>query len=414
MNLQQMLEARARALTTMREVNDLAKGENRDFTAEETEKYNRAEADFDSLSDKIEREQKLTERGRQLSEEAPVNPAVTPPADEREDGADELAYRQAFIEYVRGGMSSLEPEQRKALRAGFVPEKESRAQAVGTNSAGGYLVPQGFRAQIVETMKDYGVVRNVAQVITTDTGATLPWPTNDDTASVGALLAENTQATELDLTLGQASLGAYKYTSKIVRASVEFLQDVSWMDAEAFLARKLGERVARIENQHQTTGTGTAQPEGIVTGAVSGKTAAAVADITADELIDLVHSVDPAYRRNGRARFMLSDTALAKIRKLKDANDQYLWQPNFQDGVAANLLGYPYEVNQDMAVPATGVKSVLFGDFFAGYIIRQVRDFQLIRMDERYADYLQVGFIGFSRMDAAPQDTAAYKALTQA
>jgi HK97 family phage major capsid protein len=141
-----------------------------------------------------------------------------------------------------------------------------------------------------------------------------------------------------------------------------------------------------------------------------------VATFTADELIDLQHSVDPAYR-NERSQFMLSDTALAIARKLKDSQNRYLFQPG---GVAARqrgpdtIAGSPYVINNDMAVPATGVKSVLYGDFQAGYVIRIVQDIQVITFTERYLDFLQVGHSSFMRADGKTQNTSAYKALTQA
>jgi HK97 family phage major capsid protein len=275
-------------------------------------------------------------------------------------------------------------------------------------------VPEGFRATLVERMKAWGAVQEVATNITTRTGAPLPWPTNDDTGNVGALLAENTAATEQDFAFGTAQLGAYKYTSKIVRISLEFLQDVDWVDAESFVQRKFAERLGRIHNQHFTTGTGTAQPLGIVAGATSGVTAAGAAAITADELIDLQHSVDPAYRNSPNAQFMLSDTALKLARKLKDSNGQYLFQTNTTGDVPSLLAGARYVVNVDMAVPATGVKSVLFGDFAAGYVIRWVREMQMLQLRERYAEFGQVGFIAFDRADGTVQDANAYRALTQA
>ena len=412
---QQLLERRANVWSQMTEIIDAAEAEGRGLTAEESQKYDAAEADLDKLTQDIERSKRHATHAERMADIDPIDPIVNPGNEgdeERGDGPN--LYERAFAEYVQRGMAELETDLRTALRSGWQADKESRAQAVGTASAGGYLVPEGFRNQIVETMLDYGAVARVAQVITTNTGGVLPWPTNNDTGNVGALLAENTQVTEQDLTLGSAQLDAYKYTSKLVRVSLEFLQDVAWMDAEGFLSRKLGERIGRIENQHFTTGTGTNQPNGIVTGATSGVTAAGVAAITGDELIDLVHSVDPAYRRSNRSRFMLSDAALASVRKLKDANDNYLWVPGLSTGQDDTLLGYGYEINQDMADPAAGVKSVLFGDFFAGYVIRRVRGIQMIRLDERYADYFQVGFVSFSRADGEVQDASAYKALTQA
>ncbi|MDQ3107313.1 MAG: phage major capsid protein, partial [Actinomycetota bacterium] len=290
--IQQLTEQRNNVWSQMTEVIEAAEREGRDLSAEERSKYDAAEADLDRLSGDVDRQKRHDERARQLAT-VERDSIVAPPAERAAVTDDE--YRNVFNSYLRFGMGDLEPEQRQILRRGFAPDTENRAQAVGTNSAGGYLVPAGYRNRIVETMKDYGQVMEVAEVITTESGNPLPWPTNNDTSNVGALLAENTQITEQDLTLGTAQLDAYKYTSKLTRVSLELIQD-SAFDIEDFIVRKHGERLGRITNQHLTTGTGTAQPNGIVTGAVNGKTAAAAAAITADELIDLIHSVDPAYR----------------------------------------------------------------------------------------------------------------------
>lgn len=401
----QLKEKRAGVWSQMTSILDTAEAENRDLTAEERSAYDAAEAELDTISGDLERVERHATRGF----DAPASTPETP--EHRVSGDAEAEYREAFNAYLKRGMAELDGDQRQILRKGFVGDSETRAQAVGTASAGGYTVPQGFRAQIIERMKDYGAVRNVATVITTETGAALPWPTNDDTGNVGALLAENTQVTEQDLTLGTAQLDAYKYTSKLTRVSLELIQD-SAFDIEAFVVRKHGERLGRITNQHYTTGTGSSQPNGIVTGATSGVTAASGTAITADELLDLVHSVDPAYRARGQ--FMLSDTALKAVRKLKDSNGMYLWQPSVQAGTASSLFGYGYVVNQDMAAPAVNVKSVLFGDFEAGYVIREVMGIQSIRFDERYMDYFQVAFASFLRADGEVQDSYAYRALTQA
>jgi HK97 family phage major capsid protein len=415
-NTQQLREQRANAWEQMKEVMDNATGEGGTMTAEESAKYDRIEAEYDRLDSDIERAERHEKRAEQNSR---VDRRGVVPADEDaprdDDRSTEEVYAEAFQTFVRNGMAELDNDQRAILRSRAMDPKEIRAaQGVGTSSAGGYLVPEGFRQSIVERQKAYGAVQEVATVIQTSTGAALPWPTNDDTANVGALLAENTQATEQDLTLGTAQLGAYKYTSKIVRVSLEFMQDVDWLNVEQFIGRKFAERLGRIHNQHWTTGTGTAQPQGIVTGATSGVTAAGAAAITADELIDLQHSVDPAYR-NERSRFMLSDTALKLVRKLKaSGTGEYLFQTSTSADMPSLLAGSPFVINNDMAAPATGVKSVLYGDFEAGYVVRLVRAFDLIRLNERYADYGQVGFIGFDRADGLVQDANAYKALTQA
>lgn len=382
-----------------------------DDTAEGLAAYDKAEARVDELTEAIEKREKHEARQEKLDrvDRTQIVDIDHEPTDDESDAA----YREAFEVYVTRGMAELDKEQRDLLRENF-QGKEGRAAGVGTGSAGGYLVPQGFRQQIIERMKAFGSVQSVATVLNTPTGAVLPWPTNDDTGNVGALLAENTQATEQDITLGTAQLGAYKYTSKIVRVSLEFLQDVDWLDAESFLQRKFAQRLGRIHNQHFTTGTGTAQPQGIVTGATSGVTAAGVAAITYDELIDLEFSLDDAYREAPNAAYMFNSAVLKATRKLKDGQGQYLWQPSVQAGTPSLLNGHRYITNPDMAVPATGVKSVLFGDFEAGYVVRLVKAFELIRLNERYADYGQVGFIGFDRADGVVQDANAYRALTQA
>ncbi len=404
-NTTQLVEQRANVWSQMQAIIDA-----NDWTADQRQTYDNLEAKFDELNGDIEREQRhaATEAKNTVDRTGVVPPATGQAA----ELAGDEAYRNAFETYVLRGMAEMDREDRATLRNGF--QKDIRnAQSVGTTTAGGYLVPEEFRKQLVEKMKAYGAVQAVAEVLTTNTGATLPWPTNDDTTNVGALLAENTQATEQDLVFGTAQVGAYKYTSKIVRVSLEFLQDVEWINAEGFLRRKFAERLGRIHNQHFTTGTGTAQPQGIVTGATSGVTAASATAITADELIDLQHSIDPAYRTSD-AKFMLNDTALKGLRKLKaSGTGEYLFQVSTTADMPNLLAGSPYVINQDMAVPATGVKSVLYGDFRTGYLVRLVKAFELIRLDERYADYGQVGFISFDRADGVVQDANAYKALTQ-
>ena len=408
-------QTRANHWENMKAIMDRAQAEGRGLTVDEEQTYDRHEAEFNRLEVAEHREREHAAKAARV-ETIDRNGVVSAAPADRDNDLPER-YSAAFAAWVTRGPNEMTTDERASLREGFVaPEKGDRAAAgIGITTAGGYLVPEGFRANIVQRKKAYGNVEAVATVLRTRTGAPLPWPTNDDTGNVGALLAENTAATEQDFTFGMATLGAYKYTSKIVRVSLEFLQDVDWMDAENWIAQRFAERLGRIENQHFTTGTGSSQPQGIVTGATSGKTAAGAAAITADELIDLQHSVDPAYRESPRARFMLSDTALSLVRKLKAAGTgEYLFQTRTAGDVPSLIAGSPYVVNNDMAVPATGVKSVLFGDFEAGYVIRLVMDMSMIRLAERYAEFGQVGFIAFERADGLVQDANAYKALTQA
>jgi HK97 family phage major capsid protein len=238
----------------------------------------------------------------------------------------------------------------------------------------------------------------------------MAWVTEDDTANSGAILAENTQVTEQDMAWGTAQLGAYMYTSKLVRVSYQLLQDNAY-NAEERLSTNLGRRIGRAQNAHFTTGTGSSQPEGIVTNAVVGKTGATgqTTSVTYDDLIDLELSVLADFRQNGV--YMFSDATLKSLRKVReDSTGQYLWQPGLQAGAPNQLNGHPYIINNYMPAPAANAKSILFGDFREGFVVRRVRDVQLLRLSERYADFLQVGFLAFNRADSKQQNAQAYKA----
>ncbi|MFF4746796.1 phage major capsid protein [Streptomyces sp. NPDC001268] len=411
--LQSLLDKRATAWAAAQEFQ--SRGDDTPLSAEDQAAWDAALADVETLSADIEREERHAKLASVDYSQVVSASADTEDAEEarkRHGGVEGVeAYANAWRSWLRDGTQDLTSEERSVLRTGWVDGKELRAQGVATGAAGGYVVPPEFRAQMVETMKFYGAMRQVSEVITTSTGATLPWPTNDDTANVGAILSENTQVTEQDVTLGQQDIGAYMYTSKLVRVSLQLLQD-SVLDFEGWLARKLGERIGRIQNTHFTTGTGTSQPEGVQTNATIGKTGTTgqTTSVTYDDLVDLVHSVDPAYRNSGRVQFMLADSTLGAVRKLKDSQNRPLWQPSVQEGVPDKVLGYDYIVNQDMPAMAANAKSILFGDFFAGYLIRDVQDIQTLRLAERYADFLQVGFLAFARADGTPQDAAAIRA----
>jgi HK97 family phage major capsid protein len=412
----QLREQRASVWNEMQSLMERADGEGRALTVDELATYDTAEARLSDLDGQVERQEKYENRSREMatvdrSELRHDGGAAIEPAD-----ADKQ-YSHAFSNYLKRGMARLSPQDSAALERGFIPAagdgQPQNALSVGTNTAGGYLVPTGWRNDFIRTMKAYGNVQNEAQVLETASGQALPWPTVNDTTNVGRLLAENTQMSETDVVFGTATLGAYVYSSDLTRLSLQLINDAAF-DVDGLVQSLHAERIGRIVNQHFTTGTGTSQPQGIVTGATSGVTAAGVAAITSDEVISLVHSVDPAYRQSPRAKFMMSDAALALLRKVKDTTGQYIWQPGMQAGIASSLYGYPVVINQDMAVPATGVKSVLFGDFYAGYVVRIVQGIQTITFAERYLDFLQVGHSSYMRCDGKVQNTAAYKALTQA
>lgn len=281
---------------------------------------------------------------------------------------------------------------------------EKRALSVGTTTAGGFTVPEGFSGQLEASMLAFGGMRQAATVFRTAQGNDLPWPTYNDTGNTGELLAENTQANEQDVTFGQIIFKAYKYSSKMVKISVELLQD-SAFDLASELGKILGERLGRITNTHFTTGDNASKPQGIVTASSLGKTGAGgqVATIIYDDLVDLEHSVDPAYRRLPGTGFMMADAMLKVIKKLKDSQNRPLWLPGLAVREPDTILSYPYTINQDIAAPAANAKSLLFGNI-PKYRIRDVAEIVLLRLNERFAEFHQVAFLAFLRADGRMLD----------
>ncbi len=415
--LRRALERRVNTWEQMQAVIGAAEAGGRDLSAEEAQTWDRLEAslrDDTATIERLERANALETRLETVDRSG--LPAEDRTGDDRADAAEDraAAYQTAFGAYLRRGLGGVPAEQRDLLEAGFVPGDQLRAQGISTDAAGGFLVPEGFRNRLQETMRFYAALRPIAETITTDSGNNLPWPTNDDTGNEGAYLAEQAEVPEQDMTFGQRQLGAHTITSKMVKVSRLLLQD-SAFGLEEWLPRKLGERIGRRENRAFTLGSGIEEPKGVQVNAVVGKTGAGgqTTSVTYDDLIDLEHSVDVAYR-NERSRWMFHDLTLAALRKVKDADGRPLWQPSLQAGVASTLNGRPYTVNNNMPTMAAAAKSILFGDFFAGYVIRDVRAVGLIRLEERYAERLQVAFFSFARHDGMAQDTAAIRAYANA
>jgi HK97 family phage major capsid protein len=372
--------------------------------------HDAAMAEYDRLEARIKRVEDAEERERALNE-ADVR---RPGADARSDAGavektDAEKYADAFRTFVRGGRSQLSAEQR-----GILKSYEERAQSVGTNTAGGYLVPVIFEEELVKSLKAWGPMMDpgVTRMLQTATGAALTFPTMNDTANVGALIAENTQVSLSEVAFGTKTIDAFKYTSGVVLVSDELLQDAV-LDVESIIRDAMAERIGRIANTHLTTGDGSSKPNGIITAATAVESSDDVT-ITFDDLIDLQHSVDPAYRSDPSCRWMFNDGTLKSLRKIKDLEGRYVWQPaDVKGGAPATILDYAYSVNQAMADIAASAKPVAFGAFNK-YLVRKVKEFAIKRLVERYADYGQVGFIGFTRFDGDLLDTAAVKVLQNA
>lgn len=325
-----------------------------------------------------------------------------------------------FLAFTRKGERGMSAEQLTAIR---------NTMSTTTNAEGGFTVPSLISSQLIRIMKAYGTMRLLAEVIPTSDGKPLSYPSSDGTAEVGEIIAQNTTATSQDPTFGSVSLNVFKYSSKIVAVPIELLQD-SVVDIEGLILNRLGQRLGRIANQHFTTGTGTSQPDGVIPRATVGKTGTTgqTTTIIYDDLIDLVHSVDPAYRSSGSA-FQTNDTLLRVLRKIKDTTGRPIWSPSYEGGmrVAVNdggpggftgeeaptifdyLLGYPVFVNNDIAVPAANAKTMSFGNH-RQYKIRDAMDMRLFRFeDSNYARLGQVGFLAWARMGGNLVDPNAVK-----
>lgn len=388
----------------------LAESENRSFTPEEEQEWDKRDKDIDELDKRIGRVQKLEKEMRERQSIGDPDDRGKDPK-ETADKPTEARMRSALRNW---GLGLTEPDDLRILKPFMSSASDlqinlstdyrqvrknfaKRAQST-TDAAGGFTIPEGFSGAIETAMLQFGGMRQArTTVMRTASGNDLPWPTVNDTSNTGELLAENTAAAEQDVTFGVVTLQAFKYSSKLIKVSIELMQD-SAFDLAQYLGERLGERIGRITNTHFTTGTGTGQPNGIVTASAVGKTGAVgqTTTVTYADLVDLQHSVDPAYRAN--AEWMFSDNSLAIIKKLVDGNSVPLWAPNIIAGEPSTILGNPYVVNQDVADMAANAKSILFGDF-SKYVIRDVLGITLRRLDERYAELAQVAFVAFSRHD---------------
>jgi HK97 family phage major capsid protein len=272
-------------------------------------------------------------------------------------------------------------------------------QSVAENADGGYTVPNETMRALEDALLHFGGMRQVSTVIRTNSGAALPIPTSNDTDIEGDIVAENVVFdTHEGISFGQVVLHAFKYTSKPILASVELMQDSS-INMGEFIGTKLGERIGRKQNRDFTVGGGTTLPWGLVDRSVAGVDHAGSvgAGIVYDDIIDLEHSVDVAYR--GGAQYMFHDLTLAKLKKLRDDVGRPLWSAGLAVGAPNTISGYPYTINNHMASAVTdNFKVMLFGAL-SKYLVRDVREVTLVRLDELFALYGQVAFVAWARAD---------------
>lgn len=404
----ELKQKRAIIVESMREAvrkGDAARAKG-DSAADYDAEFDRAESEERALSSQIQRQERIESlekdaAGRHLED--------LDRRDKKPNGTHQSEYREAFTTWFVSGGAALTSEQRELLNTGkFTPE--TRAQST-TNTAGGYLIAPDYMAELERAIKEYSGVMQAARIVPTMTGVSLPWPTLDATTRKATIVAENATSTPTDFTFGQKTLGAYMLRD-MAAASLELMQD-SEFDIGQFVADSFGESFGRGLNEYFTTGTGSSQPNGVVTASTVGTTAASTTTFTRAELVDHMHKVDPGYRKSKSCGWMFHDTVLGTIKKLAlgSGDATPLWQVSMRDGEPDRLEGFPYWVNQDMSSAlTTGQKIILFGDF-SKYIVRQVKGLVVKRLEERFIDSGQIGFIGFARYDGNLINTAAVKHL---
>jgi HK97 family phage major capsid protein len=409
-------DQRGRLVTQAREALDEIKSNTDEARATELEqRHDTIMGELDKLDATIAREARVAKAEAEAAEQREQRRPDQSGEARGVDEAKKPEYRDAFIALARAGFNpqELSDEHRAVIKAGAT---EFRAQTAGTTTAGGFTVPTELAAVVDKTLKMWGPMYDeaICTVLNTSGGNPLDFPKTDDTATAVAQHTEAAAMTDdggVDAVFAKMTLGAFAYNTEWVQISMELLQD-SAINIEQFIGELLGERLARRVNTELTVGDGTGDPLGIVAASALGDTAAATGAITGDELIDLVHSVDPAYRASPKTRFMFNDSTLAAIRKLKDGDGNYLWQMgDVRVGEPGRLLGYNYSVNQAMASLAAAAKVVIFGDF-SKYYVRKVGS-PVVGVRREYY-WPNIGLAGIVRLDGDLIQTSAVKHLITA
>ena len=387
---------RAKAWDAAKAFLDSKRGADGLLSAEDVATYEKMEADVVSLGKEIDRLERQQALDAELNR--PVNTPITgkpaSPAGEEKTGRATAEYRKSFWNVMRSKMPS--PEVMNALQ-------------VGTDSEGGYLVPDEFERTLVEALEEQNIFRTLAHVIQTSSGdRKIPVVASKGSAS---WVDEEGAIPESDDSFGQVSIGAYKLGT-MIKVSEELLND-SVFDLEAYISREFARRIGNKEEEAFFIGDGTGKPLGVLAetgGAEVGVTAAAAAAFTADEIFDLFYSLKAPYRRS--AVFVMNDASVKALRKLKDNNGQYLWQPSLTAGAPDTLLNRPVYTSAFMPALAAGAKSILFGDLSYYWVAdRQGRSFR--RLGELYAPTGQVGFLATQRVDGRLILPEAVKVMQQ-
>ena len=392
-------EKRAKAWDAAKQFLDAKRGADGMLSEEDTATYDKMEQDVMNLGKEIERLERQAAIDAELSK-ATSTPLTGKPGAKM--GKDEVEKTGRASDEYKGSFWN-------AMRVKAPMPSVLNALQEGTDSEGGYLVPDEFERTLVEALEEENVFRTLAHVIKTSSGdRKIPVVASKGTAS---WVDEEGAYTESDDAFSQVSIGAYKLGT-MIKVSEELLAD-SVFDLEAYISKEFARRIGAREEESFFNGDGKGKPLGILAaagGAEVGVTAASATAITADEVIDLFYSLKAPYRKN--AVWVLNDATVKQIRKLKDTTGQYLWQPSLVAGTPDTILGRPVKTSAFMPTAAAGAKTIAFGDFKYYWIAdRQGRTFK--KLSELYAANGQVGFMGTQRVDGKLILPEAIKVLQQ-
>ena len=395
----ELREKRAKAWDAAKQFLDAKRGADGMLSEEDTAAYDKMEQDVMNLGKEIERLERQAAIDAELSK-ATSTPLTGKPGAKM--GKDETEKTGRASDEYKGSFWN-------AMRVKAPMPSVLNALQEGTDSEGGYLVPDEFERTLVEALEEENVFRTLAHVIKTSSGdRKIPVVASKGSAS---WVDEEGAYQESDDAFSQVSIGAYKLGT-MIKVSEELLAD-SVFDLEAYISKEFARRIGAREEESFFNGDGKGKPLGILAaagGAEVGVTAASATAITADEVIDLFYSLKAPYRKN--AVWVLNDATVKQIRKLKDTTGQYLWQPSLVAGTPDTILGRPVKTSAFMPTAAAGAKTIAFGDFKYYWIAdRQGRTFK--KLSELYAANGQVGFMGTQRVDGKLILPEAIKVLQQ-
>ena len=399
MTILELREKRAKAWEAAKAFLDSHRKENGVLSAEDDAAYTKMEQEITDLGKEIERLERQEALDAELNR--PVNRPLTAKPGGRADMDGEDKTGRASDDYRKNFWN--------AMRSKAPMPNVTNALQIGTDSEGGYLVPDEYERTLVEALEEENVFRQMAKVIQTSSGdRKIPVVASKGTAS---WIDEEGAFPESDDSFGQVSIGAYKLGT-MIKVSEELLND-SVFDLQSYISREFARRIGAKEEEAFFTGDGKGKPLGVLAatgGAETGVTAASATAVTADELMDLYYSLKSPYRK--KSVWVLNDSTIKSIRKLKDTNGQYLWQPSLTAGTPDTILGRPVKTSAYMPAIAAGAKSIAFGDFSYYWIAdRQGRSFK--RLNELFAATGQVGFLASQRVDGRLILAEAVKVLAQ-